>query len=55
VRIVVNGWRGKTDTRAKMEGRIACDHRYTREWSLLIDIKIMFQTFVVVFSRKNAY
>jgi putative colanic acid biosynthesis UDP-glucose lipid carrier transferase len=51
----VNGWRGETDTLEKMEGRVACDHRYIREWSLLMDIKILFQTFFVVFSRKNAY
>ncbi len=51
----VNGWRGETDTLEKMEGRVACDHRYIREWSLLLDIKILFQTLFVVFSRKNAY
>jgi len=51
----VNGWRGETDTIDKMEGRIQCDHRYIREWSLWLDIKILFKTFFVVFSRKNAY
>lgn len=51
----VNGWRGETDTLHKMEKRIEFDHRYIREWSLWLDIKILFQTIGVVLSRKNAY
>jgi len=51
----VNGWRGETDTIEKMEGRIACDHQYIREWSLWMDIKILFKTVFVVLSRDNAY
>ncbi len=51
----VNGWRGETDTLEKMEGRIQCDHRYIREWSLWMDIRILFKTMFVVFSRNNAY
>jgi putative colanic acid biosynthesis UDP-glucose lipid carrier transferase len=51
----VSGWRGETDTLEKMERRIECDHRYIREWSLWLDLKILFQTVFVVLSRKNAY
>ena len=51
----VNGWRGETDTLEKMEKRIECDHRYIREWSLLMDLKILFRTILVVLSRQNAY
>ncbi len=51
----VNGWRGETDTLEKMAKRVECDHQYIREWSLLMDIKILFKTIVVVFSRQNAY
>jgi putative colanic acid biosynthesis UDP-glucose lipid carrier transferase len=51
----VSGWRGETDTLAKMEKRIECDHRYIREWSLWLDLKILFRTVFVVLSRKNAY
>ncbi len=51
----VCGWRGETDTLEKMEGRIQCDHRYIREWSLWMDIRILFKTIFVVFSRNNAY
>jgi putative colanic acid biosynthesis UDP-glucose lipid carrier transferase len=51
----VNGWRGETDTLEKMEKRVECDHRYIREWSLFMDLKILFQTIFVVLSRQNAY
>jgi putative colanic acid biosysnthesis UDP-glucose lipid carrier transferase len=51
----VNGWRGETDTLEKMERRVECDHRYIREWSLWMDLKILFHTLFVVFSRRNAY
>lgn len=51
----VSGWRGETDTLEKMIGRVQCDHQYIREWSLWLDLKILFRTIFVVFSRKNAY
>lgn len=51
----VNGWRGETDTLEKMVKRIECDHQYIREWSLWLDITILFRTISVVLSKKNAY
>ena len=51
----VNGWRGETETLEKMEKRVECDHQYIREWSLLMDLKILLKTIVVVVSRTNAY
>jgi len=51
----VNGWRGETDTLEKMERRVECDHRYIREWSIWLDIKILMKTVLVVLSRQNAY
>ena len=51
----VNGWRGETETLDKMEKRIEFDHRYIREWSLWLDVKILFQTALVVFKQQNAY
>jgi putative colanic acid biosysnthesis UDP-glucose lipid carrier transferase len=51
----VNGWRGETDVPEKMQKRIEFDHRYIREWSLWLDIKILFKTIFVVISGKNAY
>jgi putative colanic acid biosynthesis UDP-glucose lipid carrier transferase len=40
----INGFRGETDTLDKMEGRIDHDLYYIRNWSLLMDIKIIFLT-----------
>ncbi len=51
----VNGYRGETDTLEKMAKRIECDHRYIREWSLCMDLKILLKTVLVVFSQQNAY
>jgi putative colanic acid biosysnthesis UDP-glucose lipid carrier transferase len=51
----VNGYRGETDTLDKMEGRIKFDHQYIREWSIWLDLKILFQTFWVVLKKDNAY
>lgn len=51
----VNGWRGETDSPEKMQKRIEFDHRYIREWSMWLDIKILFQTMPVVLACKNAY
>jgi putative colanic acid biosynthesis UDP-glucose lipid carrier transferase len=51
----VLGWRGETDTLDKMANRIQCDLQYIREWSLWLDIKILFRTAWVVWSRENAY
>ena len=51
----VNGWRGITDVPEKMRKRVEFDHRYIREWSLWLDVKILLKTVVVVISGKNAY
>ncbi len=51
----VNGCRGETETIDKMEARVRFDHQYIREWSIWLDLKILVKTFVVVFSRQNAY
>ena len=51
----VNGCRGETETLDKMAARIEYDHKYIRDWSIWLDMKIMFKTLFVVFSRQNAY
>ncbi len=51
----VLGWRGETDTLDKMSNRVQCDLQYIREWSLWLDLKILFKTVFVVWSRQNAY
>lgn len=51
----VNGFRGETDTLDKMEQRVKYDLDYLRNWSLWMDIKIIFLTISLVLKRKNAY
>jgi putative colanic acid biosynthesis UDP-glucose lipid carrier transferase len=51
----VNGCRGETDTLEKMERRVAYDLRYIQNWSLLLDLKIIFLTIFKVFRDPDAY
>ncbi|OQX67435.1 MAG: undecaprenyl-phosphate glucose phosphotransferase [Sorangiineae bacterium NIC37A_2] len=47
----VNGWRGDTS----LERRIECDLFYIRNWSYLLDLKILTMTLWKGFVNKNAY
>jgi putative colanic acid biosysnthesis UDP-glucose lipid carrier transferase len=51
----VNGFRGETDSLEKMEGRIRCDLDYLRNWSLRLDLYIIFKTIRLVFKDAAAY
>lgn len=51
----INGWRGETDTLHKMEKRIEFDLHYINDWSLWLDIKIIFLTIFRGFTSNNAY
>jgi putative colanic acid biosynthesis UDP-glucose lipid carrier transferase len=51
----VNGFRGETDSLEKMEGRIRCDLDYLRNWSLRLDLLIIFRTIRLVFKDASAY
>jgi len=50
----VNGWRGETDSIEKMEKRIEYDLEYVREWSLMLDLKIMVMTVLECLNGRNA-
>ncbi len=47
----INGWRGDTS----LEKRIECDIFYIRNWSLWLDVRILFWTFFRGFVNRNAY
>ena len=47
----VNGWRGDTS----LERRIECDLYYIRNWSYMLDVKILWLTLWKGFIHKNAY
>ncbi len=51
----VNGFRGETKELKQMEDRIEFDIYYIENWSILLDIKIIFKTFFKMFlGDKNA-
>jgi putative colanic acid biosynthesis UDP-glucose lipid carrier transferase len=51
----VNGWRGETDTVEKMNKRVEHDMHYIRNWSLMLDLKIVALTVVRGFAGPGAY
>jgi len=51
----VNGYRGETDTLDKMQGRIDYDLDYLRNWSLRLDLYIIYRTVRLVMKDQQAY
>ncbi|MBW5799444.1 undecaprenyl-phosphate glucose phosphotransferase [Halomonas elongata] len=51
----VNGFRGVTDTVEKMEKRVEHDLWYIDNWSIRLDLRIIWMTIIHGFVHKNAY
>jgi putative colanic acid biosysnthesis UDP-glucose lipid carrier transferase len=51
----VHGFRGETQTLEQMETRIKYDLDYLRNWSPLLDLKILFKTLLIVARGDKAY
>ncbi len=51
----VSGYRGETDTLDKMQHRIDFDLEYLRNWSLRLDLLIIFRTLRTVLKDQSAY
>ena len=51
----IRGFRGETDTLDKMEGRVHSDLEYIHNWSIWLDLEILFLTVFKGFLNKNAY
>ena len=51
----VQGFRGETNTVEDMARRVECDLDYLRNWSLLLDLKIILKTARIVISDSKAY
>jgi putative colanic acid biosynthesis UDP-glucose lipid carrier transferase len=47
--------RGETQTLEQMEARIKYDLEYLRNWSPLLDLKILFKTLLIVVRGEKAY
>lgn len=51
----INGWRGETDTREKLEQRVKFDLEYIDQWSLGFDLLILARTPFALIKSENAY
>lgn len=51
----INGYRGETRTLEKMKMRVRYDLYYIENWSIWLDLKIIFITFFVILFDRNAY
>ncbi len=51
----INGYRGETDTLDKMESRVIYDISYLNNWSLWLDLTIIFKTVKLILKDAHAY
>ncbi len=51
----IKGWRGETDTEDKIQKRVECDIYYIENWSVFLDLYILFKTPFCLLETENAY
>lgn len=51
----VNGWRGATDTEDQIRQRVEHDLYYIDNWSVMLDLQILFRTIFAVVKPTNAH
>jgi Undecaprenyl-phosphate glucose phosphotransferase len=51
----INGLRGELNNIEKLRGRVDCDLYYIDNWTIWLDIKILFQTIALIFRDERAY
>ncbi len=51
----INGWRGEIDNENKIRMRTEFDLYYIENWSLWLDLKILFLTPMRLLNTENAY
>ena len=51
----INGWRGETDTREKIQRRVEHDLYYIENWSIWFDIYILIMTPISLIDTRSAY
>ncbi len=51
----INGWRGETDTKEKIEKRVEHDLYYIENWSVFLDFYILMKTPFALLQTENAY
>jgi len=51
----INGWRGHTETRADIVGRVEHDLYYIEHWSVLLDLIIIVRTAFAVIKGENSH
>jgi len=51
----INGWRGETDTEAKLQRRVEFDIQYIDTWSVWMDLYILAMTPLSLINARNAY
>jgi len=50
-----NGWRGNTETEEDLKKRVEHDLYYIENWSVLLDLRILFMTVWIVLKGENSY